>query len=222
MMFVLITWHLFCLSAGLRGDVCRLHALRRWRYSHPQEEVSGRNRAHGRPVSSTRASFIAAEVNEVVRLYSSAMFDRKCSRLPANTPWTAKERSPRWATPTSSSWSTTSRRWFSLNSLITEIHINTARVLLQLNELEPFMSPLPADANIVLCTPLHVSESYFFRCSVTWRWARVRWCVWSWWRATRATPSRASSSRARSATRPSRRSTTTGWGAATSQLWAKC
>lgn len=38
----LITWILRCLPAGLRGDVCRLHALRRRRYSHPQEEVSGR------------------------------------------------------------------------------------------------------------------------------------------------------------------------------------
>lgn len=37
-----ITWERFYPPAGLRGDVCRLHALRRRRYPHPQEEMSGR------------------------------------------------------------------------------------------------------------------------------------------------------------------------------------
>lgn len=71
------------LPAGLRGDVCRLHALRRRGHPHPQEEVSGR-RAPPTPSAPPPRPFIP-----------SAVSCRKCSHLPANTPWTAKGRSQR-------------------------------------------------------------------------------------------------------------------------------
>lgn len=44
-----------------------------------------------------------------LNLYHSLLHS-KCSPLPVSTRWTARVRSPRWVTRTSSSWSTTSRR----------------------------------------------------------------------------------------------------------------
>lgn len=182
MFCALINWNLGCVPAGLCGDVCRLHALRRRRHSHPQKEMSGRKR-------SDAGSALLSDLTLLI--WSGFVISQEVFASPSKHAMDSKGEESKMSYP----------NIFFMIDNFEEVKTSQAnRTADRTGADRGFYGFYWAD--VCLC-----------RCSVIWRWARGRWSVWSWWRAIRATPSKVSSSRVPSATRRSRRSTTTGWGA---------
>lgn len=85
-----------------------------WKWAWFQTQTDNKLQMQVASLSPPSSWGCAVRLNTSVSLLTLSLYHSllhsKCSPLPVSTRWTARVRSPRWVTRTSSLWSTTSRR----------------------------------------------------------------------------------------------------------------